>query len=186
MAESTAAVHAVTIRRRVAVGFVFLWFLIGGIAHFVSPEAEARVVPPSIPWPHAAVWISGAFELVGAAGLLWGTTRRAAGIGVFVLTILFTPVHVYMLQRANLFDVPYWALVLRLPLLAVIAWGTFRRSAVLPRTVDRCTDVAARPWPTAVSVLQRYAAATDCTFVPHPQPSSRNDMNHRKPSRRSS
>ena len=114
-----------------AVGFVFLWFLIGGIAHFVSTEAEVRVVPPYIPLPHAAVWISGAFELVGAAGLLWHTTRRAAGIGLFVLTILVTPVHVYMLQRADLFDVPYWALVLRLPLqvalLVVIAWGTCRR-----------------------------------------------------------
>ena len=131
MAETTAAVDTVTIGRRMAVGFVFLWFLIGGIAHFVAAEAEVRVVPPSIPWPHAAVWISGAFELLGAAGLLWSTTRRAAGIGLFVLTILVTPVHVYMLQRADLFDVPYWALVLRLPLqvalLAVIAWGTFRR-----------------------------------------------------------
>jgi uncharacterized membrane protein len=39
-----------------------------------------------------------------------------------------TPAHFYMLQRAELFDVPYWALVLRLPiqvaLLALIAWST--------------------------------------------------------------
>ena len=120
-------------RRRfklVAVGFVFLWFLMGGIAHFVATDAEVSVVPPYISWPHAAVWISGAFELLGAAGLLFGTTRRAAGMGLFVLTILVTPVHIHMLQRADLFDVPYWALVLRLPLqvllLALIAWGTFR------------------------------------------------------------
>ena len=114
----------------IAVGFVFLWFLIGGIAHFVATEAEVRVVPPYIPWPHAAVWISGAFELLGAAGLLFRATRRAAGVGLFVLTILVTPVHINMLQRPDLFDFPYWALLLRLPLqvalLALIAWGTFR------------------------------------------------------------
>ena len=114
--------------KRLGRAFVFLWFLIGGIAHFAATETEVRLVPPYIPWPLAAVWVSGAFELLGAVGLLFLRTRRAAGIGLFVLTICVTPVHVYMLQRPDLFAVPYWALVLRLPLqvalLALIAWST--------------------------------------------------------------
>jgi uncharacterized membrane protein len=60
-------------------------------------------------------------------GLLFTTTRRAAGIGLFALTVCVTPVHIYMLQRPELFAVPYWALVLRLPLqaalLGLIAWS---------------------------------------------------------------
>ena len=44
---------------------VFMWFFIGGIAHFVATEAEMRVVPPYIPWPWTAVIISGVFELLG-------------------------------------------------------------------------------------------------------------------------
>jgi len=44
-----------------------------------------------------------------------------------------TPANVHMLQHAELFRVPYWALVLRLPaqvgLLALIAWSTSRRTA---------------------------------------------------------
>jgi uncharacterized membrane protein len=107
--------------------FVFLWFLIGGVAHFVATDIEVDLVPPFIPWPRAAVWVSGVFELVGAVGLIFTTTRHAAGLGLFVLTICVTPVHFYMLQRPDLFDVPYWALVLRLPLqvalLALIAWS---------------------------------------------------------------
>jgi uncharacterized membrane protein len=113
--------------RRIGRAFVFLWFLIGGIAHFVATDIEVRLVPPFIPWPRAAVWVSGIFELLGAVGLLFATTRRAAGVGLFVLTICVSPVHFYMLQRPDLFDVPYWALVLRLPLqvalLALIAWS---------------------------------------------------------------
>jgi len=109
--------------------FVFLWFLIGGIAHFVAAETEVRLVPPYIPWPGAAVAVSGVFELLGAGGLLFSATRRAAGMGLFALTILVTPVHVYMLQQPELFAIPYWMLVLRLPiqgaLLALIAWSTF-------------------------------------------------------------
>ena len=117
--------------RRVGLGVVFLWFLIGGIAHFAATEIEMRIVPPWLPWPRAAVLVSGVFELLGAAGLLWAPTRRAAGIGLFALTILVTPAHIYMLQRPELFGVPYWALVARLPLqmalLALIAWSAIAR-----------------------------------------------------------
>ncbi len=114
--------------------FVFLWFAIGGVAHFVATEAEMRIVPLWIPWPRETVWVSGVFELLGAAGLLWRPTRRAAGVGLFLLTLAVTPANVYMLQRADLFaNVSYWALVARLPLqavlLVVIAWSTARSKA---------------------------------------------------------
>lgn len=117
--------------RRAGIAIVFLWFLIGGIFHFVATAAEMRIVPPYIPWPRAVVLVSGVFELLGAAGVLWRPTRRSAGFGLFVLTILVTPAHIYMLQRPELFGVPYWALVLRLPLqvalLGLIAWSTGMR-----------------------------------------------------------
>jgi uncharacterized membrane protein len=119
-----------TSRRKLAgLGFVFLWFFIGGIAHFALTETEMRIVPPYIPWPRAAVLVSGVFELLGAAGLLWRPTRRAAGIGLILLTIAVTPCHIYMLQRPELFPtVPLWALWLRLPiqvaLLVLIGWCT--------------------------------------------------------------
>lgn len=106
--------------------FIFLWFFIGGIAHFTATATEMSIVPPYIPWPRAAVWVSGAFELLGAAGIVYRPTRRAALIGLFALTVAVTPCHIYMLQRPALFNVPYWALVVRLPvqvaLLALIAW----------------------------------------------------------------
>lgn len=113
--------------RLAALSFVFLWFFIGGIAHFAALKLEMSIVPPYIPWPRMAVLISGVFELLGAMGILFSDTRRAAGVGLFCLTIAVTPANVYMLQRSDLFAVPYWALVLRVPLqvalLALIAWS---------------------------------------------------------------
>ena len=110
--------------------FVFLWFFIGGIMHFVATGTEASIVPPWMPWPVAAVLISGVFELLGAVGILYPPTRKAAGIGLFILTIAVTPAHFYMLQRPELFPVPLWALWLRLPvqlgLLWLIWWSTWR------------------------------------------------------------
>jgi uncharacterized membrane protein len=113
--------------KRIALVFVFLWFLIGGIAHFAATDLEMTIVPPFIPWPLATVLISGLFELLGAAGLLWPPSRRIAGIGLFALTIAVTPANVYMLQHHEQFDVPQWILVARLPgqvlLLGLIAWS---------------------------------------------------------------
>jgi uncharacterized membrane protein len=103
-----------------AIAFVFLWFAIGGIAHFAATDLEMRIVPPYIPWPRAAVLVSGVFELLGAAGLLSKTTRIAAACGLFALTLAVTPAHVYMLQRPDRFGVPYALLIARLPLQAVL------------------------------------------------------------------
>lgn len=120
-----------TVSKGIGLGIVFLWFFIGGIAHFALTETEMRIVPPWVPWPRAAVLASGVFELLGATGLLWRPTRRAAGWGLFALTLAVTPAHFYMLQRPDLFpSVPYWALVARLPLqvalLALIVWSIQR------------------------------------------------------------
>lgn len=121
---------------RAGVAFVFLWFAIGGVLHFVLLDTEMRIVPPYIPWPREAVLVSGVLELLGAAALLWRPSRRLAGMGLILLTLAVTPAHLYMLQRPELFPaVPYWALVARLPvqvaLLALIAWscGVFERRA---------------------------------------------------------
>lgn len=114
--------------------FVFIWFFAGGIAHFVLTETEMRIVPPYIPWAREAVLVSGVFEFLGAIGLLWPRTRRAAAIGLFVLTLAVTPAHFFMLQQPALFaSVPYWLLLARLPLqlalLALIAWLATRPRA---------------------------------------------------------
>ncbi len=115
--------------RKAALGFVFLWFFLGGIAHFVATEAEMRIVPAWIAWPRAAVLATGVLELMGAIGILWRPTRRSAGWGLALLTLAVTPANVVMLQNAADFPaVPYWLLVARLPLqvvlLALIVWCT--------------------------------------------------------------
>jgi uncharacterized membrane protein len=124
-----AAELPVSRARLFGLGFVFLWFFLGGIAHFTATDLEMRIVPPYLPSPRLVVWVSGVFELLGAFGLLLGSVRPWAGVGLFLLTIAVTPANVYMLQHAELFpQLPYWTLVARLPLqaglLALIAWST--------------------------------------------------------------
>ncbi len=103
--------------------FIFTWFFLGGVMHFAKPDSFLRIVPPIIPYPLAAVYLSGAFELLGAVGLWIKSTRNYAGYGLMLLTVAVTPANIYMLQQAQLFpEIPYWALVLRLPFQLFLIW----------------------------------------------------------------
>ncbi|SPJ33890.1 DoxX family protein [Kushneria phyllosphaerae] len=115
--------------QRFGLAIVFSWFCLGGIAHFVWPAAFASIIPPSLPFKMPAVFITGAFELLGAIGILLPRYRRAAGIGLIALTLCVTPANIYMWWHAEQFaPIPSWLLLLRLPLqvllIVCIAWST--------------------------------------------------------------
>ncbi|KAA1261460.1 hypothetical protein LF1_40100 [Rubripirellula obstinata] len=99
-------------------------FIVAGVNHFVSPEVYLMIMPPYLPWPLALVYLSGFFEVVGGVGVAIPGLRRAAGWGLIALLVAVLPANVHMLTHADQFpDIPYLALVVRLPLQALlIAW----------------------------------------------------------------
>jgi uncharacterized membrane protein len=123
--------QSMTFAIRLGVSFVFLWFAIGGVCHFMFTPLFVSIVPPAIPFPLASVYVSGVFELLGAAGLLLARSRYCSGWGLALLTVAVTPANVYMWQHAALFPhIPSWLLLVRLPLqaalIACILWSTRR------------------------------------------------------------
>jgi len=117
--------------RKIGIGFVALLFLTSGTCHFLLTGFFVAIMPPYLPWHHAAVYVSGAFELLGAFGLLVPATRRAAGIGLLILTILVTPANVHMWAHPELFpQIPesllFWRLPAQAALLAVIWFSMIR------------------------------------------------------------
>ena len=109
--------------------FVFLWFMGGGIGHFLAADFFAGIMPDYLPWHYPAVYISGVFEILGALGLLLPRWRRWAGNGLFVLTLVVSPANIHMWLNPELFpDVSETFLTLRLVvqvgLLACIWWST--------------------------------------------------------------
>lgn len=126
-----------------ALAFVFIWFLLGGIGHFATAGFFIGIVPPWVPWPALAVYVSGVFELLGAAGLLLPRWRRPAGAGLLLLTLCVTPANVHMWQHPELFPLlpqPWLSLVLSLRLVVQVfllycIWlGALRRPVASPAT----------------------------------------------------
>lgn len=115
--------------QRIGLGLVFAWFFFGGIGHFTMTGFFVSIVPPYIPWPLAAVYVSGVLELLGAAGVLVPATRRLAGWGLILLTLAVSLANIHMWLHPALFpDIPEWALSARLAiqvlLIACIWWST--------------------------------------------------------------
>jgi uncharacterized membrane protein len=96
-----------------------IFFIVGGLLHFIFPELYLRIMPPFLPWPRLLVEISGVAEIAGGFGLLLNKFRRAAAHSLAILLIAVFPANVYM----AVVHVPFhgfmgesWAQWLRLPL----------------------------------------------------------------------
>ncbi len=127
--------------RRAGLGLVALLFLTSGIAHFLLTRFFLQIMPPYLPFHRAAVYVSGFFELLGALGLLFPSTRRSAGVGLFVLTLLVTPANFYMWRRHDLFPAfsesqLFWRLPAQAVLLAVIYFSAIRIRAEVIQPAD--------------------------------------------------
>ena len=124
--------------RKAGLGIVFCWFFFGGVGHFVATDFFAGIVPPWIPADaRLLVYLSGAFEILGAVGILIPEVRQRAGNGLFLLTLCVTPANVHMTLNPELYpDFPpaaLWArLVIQVALLACIWWSTRERPAAAP------------------------------------------------------
>ncbi len=105
---------------------VFVWFLLGGIGHFVWTEAMAGAMPPYVPFPREVVLATGVCELAGAFGLLFERLRRVAGLALMVFTVCVTPVHVEMLLHAERYPelgaAALWGRLLFQPVFVWIIW----------------------------------------------------------------
>ena len=109
-------------------------FAVAGALHFVAPGVYVRIVPRWLPAARTLVYVSGAAELAGAAGLLAPRLREAAGWGLIALLVAVLPANVQMLQTARATGAPAWGqglLWARLPLQAVLIWWVWR-AAVRP------------------------------------------------------
>ncbi len=105
------------ISQKIGLAIVFSWFFFGGVGHFVITDFFVSIVPPSVPWPVMAVYVSGVFEILGAIGILLPATRRLAGAGLFLLTLAVTPANIHMWLNPDLFpDFPPFVLTFRLVL----------------------------------------------------------------------
>jgi len=139
-------------------------FILAGLNHFWHYPFYVRITPPMLPHRLALVYVSGAAEIAGGAGLLIPMLRAAAGWGLIALLIAVFPANVYMAIHPDRFsdlDLPAWVFWLRLPLQLVFIWVVWR--ILKGRSIDpgsrllETVRVVSRPMKSFVLILTLLA-----------------------------
>ncbi len=120
--------HAPSKLRAIARSILGAAMIAIGALHFAAPGPFVRIMPAWLPAHLALVYVSGAAEVAGGAGLFVKRWRRAAGLGLVALYLAVFPANINMaMHRLSLNEgppPPDWALWARLPLQALlIAWA---------------------------------------------------------------
>jgi len=109
---------------KIALKFVFaLFFVVGGLMHFVKPDFYVAMMPDYLPLHLELVYVSGVAEVLLGVLLLIPKTQRLAAWGLILLLLAVFPANINMAVNADRFpDVPMFALLVRLPVQLFLIW----------------------------------------------------------------
>ncbi|MDX8552870.1 DoxX family membrane protein [Tenacibaculum sp. 1B UA] len=75
-----------------------IFFIFAGTMHFVKPKIFNRFIPNFLP-KLAVNYIAGLLELAIGIGLLINQTTKQAALTIFVLMLIFLPIHIWDVFR---------------------------------------------------------------------------------------
>lgn len=101
-----------------------LFFLYAGIMHFVKPSFFKNFIPDFFP-KLAVNYIFGFIEIALGIGLFFNKTAKEAAIGIFVLMILFLPIHIWDVTRTRPAIGSIKLAIIRIPLQFLLMYLSF-------------------------------------------------------------
>ncbi|MBN2871766.1 MAG: DoxX family protein [Halothiobacillaceae bacterium] len=108
---------------RIPILVIAVFFLAGGVGHLVFTEFFILAMPDYLSHHKELVLVSGAFELLGAVGVLIPQTRLWAGYGLIALIIAVYPANVHMALHPEAYaEMSAWLLYMRLPFQFLFVW----------------------------------------------------------------
>ena len=105
--------------------FVFAaFFAFAGIMHIIKPKLFKHFIPK--PFPKTLVnYVIGVIEFSLGIGLLFSQTVKQAAIGIFILMILFLPIHIWDVTRERPAIGSKKMAVIRIPLQFVLMYFAY-------------------------------------------------------------
>lgn len=102
-----------------------LFFVAGGLNHFINPDFYLKIMPPYLPLHSELIIISGVAEIVLGIALLIPSMSGVAAWGLIALLIAVFPANIHMAAHSELYpNIPVALLWLRLAIQGLlILWA---------------------------------------------------------------
>ena len=113
--------------KRARVG-LSLFFIFTSIGHFIRTEEMAEMIPPYVPYRLELIYLTGAFELLGAIGVWVPRLMRLIGLLLILMLVGLLPANIY--SAINRVDFgghgagPAY-LIVRVPFQLFVIWWTY-------------------------------------------------------------
>jgi uncharacterized membrane protein len=117
-----------TMAKKIISYLLAILLIVGGIAHFTSPEISTGFIPGFLPATLVHVVI-GVLEIVLGIGVFIPVWKEKAMLGIMILMICFLPLHVIDIFRENPVIGSQIAAIIRVPVQLLIiagAWYAWR------------------------------------------------------------
>ncbi len=93
-----------------------IFMIFGGVQHFLKPDFYVVFVPSFLPMAEFFVYVSGIIEIVlGAVLFLKPSFSKWGALGIFLMMIVFLPIHIKDVLVDNPSIGSYQAALIRLP-----------------------------------------------------------------------
>ncbi len=102
--------------------FFFLLLTIAGAVHLFFPGKYVSFVPEFLPFIMPIIYVSGVIEIALGVLLIFKKTAPYAATGIFILMLIFLPLHVFDMFRDRPAIGSHTFAILRLLLQFVLIW----------------------------------------------------------------
>lgn len=100
------------------------FFAFAGIMHFIKPKIFNRFIPGFLP-KLMVNYLAGFFELAIGIGLIFNQTYKQAALGMFILMVVFLPIHIWDLFREKPAIGSKKVAIIRIPLQFVLLYVAY-------------------------------------------------------------
>ncbi|KQR73180.1 hypothetical protein ASG25_20335 [Rhizobium sp. Leaf384] len=112
-----------------------IFYALAGILHLAWPSPFLTITPDWVPFPSTVIALTGVCELLGAVGIWFRPTERAAAIGLALYAVCVYPANIKhaidSLTAADAGVLPWLYHVPRLLLQPVLVWLPLRAAGLV-------------------------------------------------------
>lgn len=119
------SIHAMKATKYILTLVFGAFMIFGGVNHFIKPEMYYPFIPDFLP-QQIVNFMVGIVEVVLGLGVFVPRFRQLSAFGIFLLMLLFLPLHLWDVFRENPAIGNHTAALVRLPVqFLLIAWAWF-------------------------------------------------------------